>query len=80
MDPTETTRRQMTAEINAEAASRAALEAKHGEVLDTAQVQEKYEVLGFAAPCVIVRRRTDGKRGTLFFQHSPRFFFLFQEG
>jgi len=56
------------------------LESRYGEVLDTAQLQEKYSVLGFAAPCVVVERKSDGKRGSLEFTHNPRFYFGFVEG
>ena len=60
-DPTEPIRRQMLAEINATPGSREALEAEHGQVWDTKQLGEDYEVLGFAAPLVVVRRKSDGK-------------------
>jgi hypothetical protein len=77
-DPTESTRRQMLADINASPGSREALEAKHGQVWDTGQLQEDYEVIGFAAPIVAVRRKADGMRGSLKFQGSPRFYFGFE--
>lgn len=77
-DPTESIRRQMVAEINAEPGSREALEAKHGQVWDTTELQRDFEVLGFLAPCVVVRRRSDCVRGSLMFQHNPRFYFGFQ--
>jgi len=44
---------------------------------DTAQMQADFEVIGFAAPFVDVRRRADGIKGTLEFVHSPRFYFDF---
>jgi len=34
-------------------------------------------VLGFMAPLVVVRRKADGVRGSLEFQHNPRFLFQF---
>ena len=77
-DPTESIRREMVAEINAEPGSRAALEAKHGQVWDTDQVQQEFEVVGFMAPLVVVRRRSDGVEGVSMFQHNPRFYFGFQ--
>lgn len=77
MDPTEDIRRAMVDEINAEPGSREALEAEYGQVWDTTQLQEEFSVLGFLAPFVSVQRR-DGVRGTLMFQHSPRFYFRFQ--
>jgi hypothetical protein len=36
-----------------------------------------FEVLGFAAPFAVVRRRSDGQRGSLEFIHSPRVYFGF---
>jgi hypothetical protein len=80
MDATENERRVMTQEINANATDREKLEAKHGKVWDTAEMQRDFEVTGFAAPFVVVNRKSDGKRGALEFQHSPRFYYDFQEG
>ena len=77
-DPTESVRRQLVAEINLVPGSREALESTHGQVWDTNQLQEDFEVLGFSAPLTVVRRRSDGCKGSLFFQHSPRFYFNFQ--
>lgn len=45
------------------------------QVWDTTQLQEDFEVTGFAAPFVVVRRKSDGARGTLMFAHSPRYYF-----
>ena len=77
-DQTEAIRRQRLAEINAEPGSREALEAQHGQVWDTAELRTDFSVLGFAAPFVIVRRNSDGVRGSLEFQHDPRLYFNFQ--
>jgi len=74
-DPTESIRRDMVAEINAELGSREYLEAKHGQVWDTSELQQEFEVLGFMAPLVVARRRSDGARGSLIFQANPRFYF-----
>jgi hypothetical protein len=70
-DPTEAIRREMVATINAQPGSREALEAKHGQVWDTNELGEDFDVLGFAAPLVVVRRKSDGVRGSLYFQHNP---------
>ncbi len=78
-DPTETIRKQMLAEINAAPGSREYLEAKHGEVWDTSQLSADFEVIGFAAPLVVVRRKSDGVKGSLMFQASPRFYFGWDE-
>jgi hypothetical protein len=77
-DETESLRRERLVEINAEPGSREALEAQHGQVWSTDQLREEFEVLGFMAPYVVVRRRSDGVKGSLEFQHHPRFFFNFQ--
>lgn len=77
-DPTEAIRRERLVEINAKSGGREALEAKHGQVWDTGQLSEDFEVMGFLAPLVVVRRRTDGVKGSLEFQHSPRYYFNFQ--
>ena len=77
-DPTESIRKEMLAEINAAPGSREALEAQHGQIWDTNQLREDFEVMGFAAPLIVVRRKSDGVRGSLFFQHSPRFYFGFE--
>lgn len=77
-DPTESIRKELLATINAEPGSREALEAEHGQVWDTRQLGDDFDVLGFMAPVVVVRRTSDGQKGSLFFQHSPRFYFDFQ--
>ena len=85
-DPTETARRQLVAEINAEPGSRAALEAEHGQVWDTSELTQDFHVTGFMAPFVVVNRKNDGAEGSLekrlpvsppesdseFRQHQPR--------
>lgn len=77
-DPTESIRRSMVVEINAAEGSREYLEAKHGQVWDTSQLGRDFDVLGFAAPFVVVRRKSDGVRGSLTFQHDPRLYFNFE--
>ncbi len=76
-DPTEMPRRQRLVEINAEPGSRQALEAEHGQVWDTGELRGNFDVLGFMAPLVVVRRKEDGRKGSLEFQHNPRFYFSF---
>jgi len=77
-DPTETIRRERLAEINAEPGSREALEAKYGQVRSTSELATDFEVIGFMAPLVVVRRKVDGLKGSLEFQHSPRLYFNWQ--
>jgi hypothetical protein len=77
-DPTEAVRKELLVTINAEPGSREALEAEHGQVWDTRQLGEDFDVLGFAAPLVVVKRKSDGQKGSLFFRHSPRLYFGFE--
>ena len=76
-DATEPYRRQRLAEINAQPGSRESLEAQHGQVWTTEELSRDFEVVGFLAPYVIVCRKSDGKKGSLEFQHQPRFYFSF---
>jgi len=78
-DATEAFRRERQAELNRQEAERNQLEAVHGQVWDTKEISIDFEVLGFMAPYVVVRRKSDGKKGSLEFQHSPRFYFNFRE-
>ncbi len=57
-----------------------ALQAQHGEVLTTPEMQDKYDVIGFGGGYCVVTRKSDGKRGSLDFTHSPRFYHSFSEG
>ncbi len=77
-DPTEAIRRQQLTEINAQSGSREYLEAKHGKVWDTGELQDEFQALGFLAPYIVVRRKSDGVRGSLLFQNSPRYYFEFK--
>jgi len=77
-DPTEDLRRLRLAEINTRPAGRHELEALHGQVWDTEELGRDFEVVGFLAPFVVVKRRSDGATGSLEFQHQPRWFFNFQ--
>jgi hypothetical protein len=47
------------------------------EKLTTDQLREQYDVLGFLAPFVVVRRKSDGAKGSMEFTHNPRFYFNF---
>ena len=78
-DPTEDARRALVAEINCDLAERATLETRYGRVWNTAELANEFEVLGFAAPFVVVKRKGDNKMGSLMFQHHPRYYFSFQE-
>lgn len=84
-DPTEGIRRVLTSAINQEAADiaekeadpRAELEARYGQLWDTKEMTSEFAVQSFAAPFVVVTRRSDSQRGTLMFSHSPRFYHSF---
>ncbi len=77
-DQTESIRRELVVKLNTIPGSREALEAEHGQIWDTNELRADFEVLGFAAPLVVVRRLSDGVKGSLYFQHNPRFYFGFQ--
>jgi hypothetical protein len=73
-DPTEPFRRQRLAELNP-GIGKVELELRHGVVLDTKELAASFEVIGYMSPLVVVRRRSDGKVGSMEFQHEPRFYF-----
>jgi hypothetical protein len=72
-------RRNRALELNSRPGSRSELTAQYGRVWDTEELSRDFEVIGFAAPYVVVRWRGDGRRGSLEFQHHPRFYFNFEE-
>ena len=78
-DPTESIRRKMVEEINSNPGSREALEEEHGQVWDTDELSRDFTVDGFMAPFVIVVRKSDKVKGSLQFQHDPRFYYGFTE-
>jgi hypothetical protein len=45
------------------------------QVWDTATLQADFDVLGFQAPFVVVRKKRTGEKGSLQFEHSPRVYF-----
>lgn len=57
---------------------RRCLEAEHGRVWNSFELARDYELEAFTAPNVVVTRRADGVRGTLVFQHDPRFYWGFK--
>lgn len=76
-DPTEYLRRQEVREINANPTERNALEAAYGQVWSTDELTAEFSVEGFLAPYVVVTRKADGVKGSLRFQHRPRYYFSF---
>lgn len=78
-DPTENIRKEMVNDINNNPNEREALENKYGEVWDTDELTKNFNVIGFAAPFIMVSRKSDNTKGTMMFQHSPRYYFKFEE-
>lgn len=78
-DNTEDARREMVNIINTDPGSREHLEKVYGQVWTTSELSVDFEVLGFLAPFVVVQRKSDKKKGSLMFQHSPRFYFSWSE-
>ena len=76
-DPTETHRRALSALLNSADFTREELEASVGTVWTTDELTRDFEVRGFLAPYVVVRRKSDGVVGSLMFTHRPRFYFSF---
>lgn len=82
-DETEEIRRSRLAVINSTvetddpATERKRLETQYGQVWDTAQLAKDFGVLGFMAPYIVVQRKSDGRKGSLEFQHMPRLYFNF---
>lgn len=48
-----------------------------GQTWDTEALQRDFSVIGFCAPYVAVRRKSDGVEGLLEFTHSPRVYLNF---
>jgi hypothetical protein len=56
-----------------------ALAADPDRTWNTEQLRDEFEVLGYLAPFVTVRRKSDGQLGSLEFTHSPRVYFGWRE-
>ena len=79
-DETEEIRRALVQEINEDPPTdRRKLEAEKGQVWDTAELKRDFDVTGFMAPFVVVRRRSDGAVGSLMFSNYPRYYWGFNE-
>ena len=61
--------------------TREELEEKYGKdnVWDTDELRIGFEVQSFLAPMVVVVRKSDNVKGSMFFQHHPRYYFDFKE-
>jgi hypothetical protein len=73
IDETESTRRAMLA-----SGQPAADAAQAVDLMTTDEMSAQYTVLAFLAPFAVVRRKSDGKCGSLEFTHSPRRYFNWQ--
>ena len=69
----------MVETINSNPQDRELLSKEYGQVWDTQELGNDFEVKSFAAPFVLVKRKSDGQKGTLMFQHYPRFYFSFEK-
>lgn len=67
-------------EKQVEETRRKELEKSFGKVWNTTELQKDFTVKGFMAPFVVVVRKKDNQRGSLSFEHMPRFYFDFREG
>jgi len=83
-DPTENIRKVMVASLNLmlspdekERYRELRQVYEEDDIFTTETVQELFEIEGFLAPFVVVRRKSDNVRGSLKFSHSPRFYFGF---
>jgi hypothetical protein len=71
-DPTEQARRALLPQMPAELRERV----HKGEQIWTAkELLTEFDVIGFQAPFVVVRRKADQVTGTLMFTHNPRYYF-----
>jgi hypothetical protein len=83
-DETENARRARISELNTgltenKDARRAELEAEYGKVWNRTELSQDFTVIGFMAPLVVVKEKATGKKGSLEFCHSPRYYFNWQE-
>lgn len=79
-DVTEAIRRSEQREINQNPSPKELLEEQHGvgNVWTTSELQQQFTVLGFMAPYCVVQRKSDGKKGSVKFQHDPRLYYSFE--
>ena len=62
-----------------ETEARAWLEERYGEVWNTDEAMKLFKFSSFMSPYALVKRKKDGKEGTVKFTHNPRFYFSFKE-
>lgn len=71
-------RRELITQVNTEPKTRSDLEHAGSQVWDSEELAHEFSILGFCAPFVVVERYSDGARGSLMYQHDPRFYFEFR--
>ena len=74
----ESIRKHEVARLNRRMQDRDALEQVYGQVWDTAELWDQFDILGFRAPYVVVRDLDTGEKGSLKFQHDPRYYFAWK--
>ena len=77
-DATEDTDCDVCEQLKDEHEWRIVLEGIYGEVWDTSELKRDFNVIGFLAPLVVVRRKDNHEEGTLEFLHHPRLYFSFR--
>ena len=76
-DPTVELRKQRAREINSRPRNRLALHRDFGDVWTHQEMAQEFDIVLWICPLVIVIRRSDGIKGSLLYQHQPRFYFRF---
>jgi hypothetical protein len=79
IDSIESVRRELMVKINSAPEERGALEKRHDQLWNGSELANDFEIIGFVAPLVVVRRKSDNRLGSLLFQHHPRYYFAFKE-
>lgn len=85
MDETEKIRRELVNKIANQITSnnkdheRERLEEANGQVWNTDELSRDFLVLGFMAPYVVVKDKATGRKGSLMFQHYPRYYWGWME-
>ena len=76
-----TIRRNLVNEIDTYPADRKELENAYGKenVWNTEELTKEFEVIGFLAPFAVVKRKSNGVKGSVMFQANPRFYYHFVE-
>ena len=69
-DPTEDIRKQMIADINAPPVPGSTWKPTRASLGHPTAIRD-FEVIGFAAPLVVVRRKSDGQKGSLCSRLTP---------